>query len=63
MYPLLKRINTYLMRWARQKYKRLRGFKRLKVSVVGSGHGKRPDPVCALALDTRLPSDWMVRAV
>jgi RNA-directed DNA polymerase len=30
MYPLLKRINTYLMRWARQKYKRLRGFKRLK---------------------------------
>jgi len=30
MYPLLKRINTYLLRWARQKYKRLRGFKRLK---------------------------------
>src|SRR3954468_3321193 len=27
---LLKRINTYLMRWARKKYKRLRGFKRLK---------------------------------
>ena len=30
MDPLLKRINTYLMRWARKKYKRLRGFKRLK---------------------------------
>ncbi len=30
MIPLLKRINTYLMRWARKKYKRLRGFKRLK---------------------------------
>src|SRR5258707_13181952 len=30
MDPLLMRINTYLMRWARKKYKRLRGFKRLK---------------------------------
>ncbi|BCB83729.1 group II intron reverse transcriptase/maturase [Phytohabitans suffuscus] len=30
MFPLLQRINTYLMRWARLKYKRLRGFKRLK---------------------------------
>src|SRR4051795_5128560 len=27
---LLKLINTYLMRWARKKYKRLRGFKRVK---------------------------------
>jgi RNA-directed DNA polymerase len=30
MYPLLKRINTYLVRWARRKYKRLRAFKRVK---------------------------------
>jgi RNA-directed DNA polymerase len=29
MDALLKRINTYLLRWARKKYKRLRGFKRL----------------------------------
>jgi RNA-directed DNA polymerase len=28
MYPLLRRVNTYLMRWARNKYKRLRGYKR-----------------------------------
>ena len=28
LYSLLKRINTYLMRWARKKYKRLRGFKK-----------------------------------
>lgn len=28
MYPLLQRINGYLMRWVRKKYKRLRGFKR-----------------------------------
>ncbi|HYZ38452.1 MAG TPA: group II intron maturase-specific domain-containing protein, partial [Pseudonocardiaceae bacterium] len=31
MYPLLQRINTYLMRWARNKYKRLRGYKRFQV--------------------------------
>lgn len=30
MIPLLRRINTYLVRWARKKYKRLKGFKRLK---------------------------------
>lgn len=29
LYPLLARINNYLMRWARQKYKRLRTWKRL----------------------------------
>lgn len=28
MYPLLQRINTYLMRWAGKKYKRLRSYKR-----------------------------------
>lgn len=28
MYGLLRRINTYLMRWARRKYKRLKAFKR-----------------------------------
>ncbi|MDT5040607.1 MAG: RNA-directed polymerase [Actinoplanes sp.] len=30
MDTLLKRINTYLMRWGRKKSRRLRGFKRLK---------------------------------
>ena len=30
MYSLLQRINTYLMRWARKKYKRLRSWKRFK---------------------------------
>jgi RNA-directed DNA polymerase len=28
MYPLLRRINTYLMRWARNKYRRLSALKR-----------------------------------
>jgi RNA-directed DNA polymerase len=30
MYPLLQRINTYLMRWAGKKYKRLRSYNRFK---------------------------------
>ncbi len=30
MYALLRRINTYLMRWARRKFKRLRAFKRFR---------------------------------
>lgn len=30
LHPLLKRINGYLVRWARKKYRRLAGFKRVK---------------------------------
>ena len=30
LYGLLQRINTYLMRWARKKFKRLRVYKRRK---------------------------------
>ncbi len=30
LYPLLRRVNTYLARWARKKYKRIRGYKRFK---------------------------------
>ena len=30
MYPLLRGINTYLMRWARKKFRRLRAYKRVK---------------------------------
>jgi len=33
--PLLQRINTYLMRWAGRKYKRLRSYKRFKVWWFG----------------------------
>ena len=29
LYVLCKRINTYLVRWARKKYKRLHGFKKV----------------------------------
>lgn len=30
LYPLLLRINAYMVRWIRRKYKRLRGFKKAK---------------------------------
>ena len=30
MYPLLRRINAYLVRWAQRKYERLRAFTRVK---------------------------------
>jgi RNA-directed DNA polymerase len=30
LYPLLRRINAYLVRWARKKYRRLHGFKKAK---------------------------------
>ena len=30
MYPLLRRVSTYLRRWAGRKYKRLRTYKRFK---------------------------------
>lgn len=30
LYPLLRRINTYLVRWARKKYRALHGFKKAK---------------------------------
>jgi RNA-directed DNA polymerase len=35
LYRILHRINTYLVRWARKKYKRLRSFKRLKAWWTG----------------------------
>jgi len=35
LYPFLRRINTYLMRWARKKYKRLRGYKRFRAWWAG----------------------------
>ena len=35
LYPLLQRINTYLMRWAGKKYQRLRGFRRFHTWWLG----------------------------
>ena len=33
--PLLRHVNTYLARWARKKYKRLRSLKRFKAWWTG----------------------------
>jgi RNA-directed DNA polymerase len=35
LYPLLQRINAYLVRWIRKKYKRLSGFKKAKTCWDG----------------------------
>jgi RNA-directed DNA polymerase len=35
LFPLLRRVNTYLTRWARKKYKRLRSLKRRKAWWAG----------------------------
>jgi RNA-directed DNA polymerase len=35
LYPFLQRINSYLMRWARKKYKRLNSYKRFKAWWLG----------------------------
>ena len=43
LYPLLARINAYLMRWLRKKYKRLQGRK-AGPSSVGESRGQ-PAPV------------------
>ena len=37
LYPLLQRINAYLMRWIRKKYKRLRAFKKAH-GVLAADH-------------------------
>jgi RNA-directed DNA polymerase len=40
LYALCKRINTYLVRWARKKYRRLHGFKKVNAwwKTVGQGY-------------------------
>ena len=61
MYSLLKRVNTYVMRWARKKYVRLRSWKRFK-AWVARGHGKRTRALRPLGLDARVPVEKMRRA-
>ena len=49
LYPSLRHINDYLVRWAMRKYKRLRGRRTAGVAMVGERRPTRPDPVRALA--------------
>lgn len=48
---LLKRISTYLMRWARRKYKRLRSYKRVRRWL---GCFSESPPCPPLAADIRI---------
>ena len=61
MYSLLERINTYLMRWARKKYKRLRTWKRFKTWWRGADR-ERARTVRPLGMDARVPLDRVRRA-
>jgi RNA-directed DNA polymerase len=58
LYVLCKRINTYLVRWARKKYKRLHGFK--KVHAWWNSVGERYPRLFAHWSYTRdfLPTGW-----
>ena len=38
LHRLLRRINAYLVRWIRKKYRRLRGFKKAKACWDGITH-------------------------
>jgi len=60
--PLLKRINAYLVRWARKKYRRLALFKACLPVVV---RARRPTarPVRPLARDEHVLLESMTRAV
>ena len=60
LYPLLRRVNTYLMRWAGKKYKRLRAYKRF--IRWWSGVTERDPAVRPLGLDARAGRIAMRRA-
>ena len=49
LYPLLRRINEYLVRWAKRKYKRLRGHTRQAKRWLVRVARREPNAVCALA--------------
>ena len=51
---LLRRISTYLVRWARQKYRRLRTYKKARKWWDGLTE-RQPATVCPLGMDDRIP--------
>ena len=56
LYPLLARINAYLVRWIRKKYKRLRAFKKAHARA-GAGSPPVPAPLRALEMGPRVSGD------
>lgn len=57
MYPLMQRINSYLMRWMRNKYERLKGAKKAQ-RVWDEGVKKRPRYFAQWAWTTHAPRSW-----
>lgn len=57
LYPLLKRINAYLLRWVRRKYKRLRSGKKAR-TAWNNAVRKRPRAFAHWAWVTQAPPVW-----
>jgi RNA-directed DNA polymerase len=57
LYPLLERINAYLMRWIRKKYQRLRGRKKAQDAWT-KAVGRRPRFFAHWAWVTYAPKVW-----
>ena len=57
LYPLLARINAYLMRWLRKKFKRLRGRKKAQ-EAWSKAVGSRPGFFAHWAWVTGVPAVW-----
>jgi hypothetical protein len=57
LYPLLERINAYLLRWVRRKYRRLRGSRRAR-TAWNKAIRKRPGAFAHWAWVTHAPTVW-----
>ena len=57
LYPLLERINAYLMRWIRKKHKRLRGRKKAQ-TAWNQAVTRRPRYFAHWAWTTHAPKVW-----
>ncbi len=62
LYPLLYRINEYLVRWARRKYKRLRGHLRRAKGWLARVARRAPNLFAHWKLGVR-PAGWAMGAV
>ncbi len=62
LYPSLRNINRYLVRWARRKFKRLRGHERRARVFVASVARREPDLFAHWRLGVR-PDGWARGAV
>jgi RNA-directed DNA polymerase len=62
LYSTLRRINDYLLRWARRKYKRLRASKRRALAWLAGVARRSPTLFAHWRFCGALPQSWMARA-